>query len=205
MTAVGGNSASSRLGTLIRRPPCSARRRPLRNWCPTWPPFATARIGGFRRCGGGCGDRPAAAGFARDSGYRYRYDPQGRLIVAESIVVERPIQYDDKGNRRAIELGGKATSYSYAAGTNRLLAARGSPAEPDFAYDANGDVIRATPRGIANIDYDPVSKLALTIAMQSGDPLRLQYDGSDLRVLTAAPARRECSISGIRVSRCWRR
>jgi RHS repeat-associated protein len=135
---------------------------------------------------------PSAVGITRDSGYRYRYDPEGRLVVAESIVdpkasigVKAPIAYDGNGNRLAIEIDGRTVPYSYAAGSNRLIAAGGDPGKPDFGYDANGDVVRAASRGVAAIDYDPVSRLALSIAMEQGEALRLQYDGSDLRVLRA--------------------
>ncbi|MCW2479355.1 RHS repeat domain-containing protein [Candidatus Symbiopectobacterium sp. NZEC135] len=134
----------------------------------------------------------AQADFISDYQYRFAYDVLGRLTVAHNSAQEKyslgthsPLDYDANNNITALESGAEDTHYQFVPGSNKLKNTEGG-IQGEWGYNANGNVNRASLRGITNILYDRRYQQALTV--MTDKTLRYQYDGGRHRVLKTVGA-----------------
>ncbi|MFI6263183.1 RHS repeat-associated core domain-containing protein [Micromonospora sp. NPDC051006] len=138
-------------------------------------------------------------GFLPDVTVRYRYDPLGRLAVAECSAGPAfgmsGLTYDANGNVTARVDAGRSQRLCYQDGTNRLRTAEAGDQGP-FGYDRDGNVTAAPLIDVPELRYDPCSRLPTGLTGAAGqldltrgaDGTLLLRKGSDARLLSVPGA-----------------
>ena len=115
-------------------------------------------------------------------GYAYQYDALSRLVGAtnshNSDYDLNTVAYDKNGNIEQLNrslFGGGAHNFSYQYGAgNRLLALSGSKTSV-YTYDANGNMLSDSGKGIDNIDYNHLD-LPKKVFFDNGATIAYEYD-----------------------------
>ena len=106
------------------------------------------------------------------------YDALNRVTNMSSTADNESYQYDVNGNRTYQVINGAATSFSVAAGSNRLNGVSGHYND-SYGYDADGDM--TTLNGGSWWQYDPFDRLASVGGMSyeySGEGQRIRKSGA---------------------------
>jgi RHS repeat-associated protein len=138
--------------------------------------------------------------FVTSYEYQYDYDKLGRLRTAAndrdaawSLGAGSPLAYDSNGNASQWTRGNLAQNFAYHSGTNKLINTNNNAnndLDASYQYNANGAIIVANPNGIAGINYDQASGMALSVQVNQGGVTQnvfLKYDGGDKRIFKKNP------------------
>jgi RHS repeat-associated protein len=110
----------------------------------------------------------------------FQYDNSRRLTVADytnsgcALNTIEQFAYDGNGNFASAS-GNIPQHYTYYAGTNKVRNTDGGTGD-SYVYDANGNVIQASPKNIASISYDPCSQRTLSIRASGPNPAEVNFE-----------------------------
>lgn len=120
------------------------------------------------------------AGAAADYHGTIGYDGQRRFNALSGTQSQAITQFDPNGNIWAGTIGGAATDFTYAPGTDRVASATlGTAVATDFAFNARGQQTQGLGRTLA---YDRCTAMAVAIA-RGDNRIRLAYGDASQRVL----------------------
>lgn len=108
------------------------------------------------------------------------YDGQRRFNALDGTQAQTISSFDPNGNIWAGTVGGDATDFTYASGTDRVATATfGGTTTSDFAFNARGQQTAGLGR---TLSYDRCIAMAVAIA-RGGNRIRLGYGDASQRVL----------------------
>lgn len=126
------------------------------------------------------------AGSPTDYSYLFKYDKIDQLLTADHSInangdmgIGTENQYDANGNFLTAKVNTVTKTYNYYANTNKVQNTDGSG--NDYVYDASGNIISSSPKGIGTLTYDPFIHRTRTISIGASS-MNFQYDGTERRI-----------------------
>ncbi len=121
-------------------------------------------------------------------GYAYQYDDLSRLIGAQHTETDyhlNTVSYDKNGNIKNLSRnheGGITKNFNYAYDSGNKLTGISGSKTASYTYDANGNMLSDTSKGITQITYNHLD-LPTTVTFTSGNAIHYLYDalGSKLK------------------------
>ena len=90
----------------------------------------------------------------------FGYDGQGRLTSATNASTSLGYQYDDNGNRTALQIGSNSYSNTIAPNSNRLMNTNGPVPAKTNKYDKAGNLLSD---GNITFTYDPLCQTSCRV------------------------------------------